>query len=251
MKKAITLLLLAILLLTFLSSCTMCFHEFETVKKVAADCETNKPGSITEVCSICGYEKTSVIQAKHNFVSRKCNDYQVCTTCGTKNGIYVKHTTTNGTCSRCNTVIEDQNTKLQKEYDRHQWVVNNLKMNYNYDISSIENRIRSCENSCLYSRSECQTKIYSIDQEIRSLQSQSSGGSLSGSGFGNTNALNNQLRIQQLYSERSRYQDILNKWNEVDALKLEKIEIQEQYNADLYAENQLHERNLSQIRSSK
>ena len=231
------------------TSCDSCKHEYEMSEYVEATCKSD--GYKIELCTICGKEKKTEYNSSHNYTYNKCLDYEMCSYCNIKNDVFVYHSTNNGTCTKCGEYFVSKDNQLTMEYSRHTQALQTLKSSYDMDLQSLESKIRSYKASCIYSRSECTSKISSLNSQISQKESELNKLIGSTSSMAQANKINLQLQIQNLQSEKSRYQEVLNKWNYIDSLENQKYTLSNKSYSDVEKENSLHTSNLVKINALK
>ena len=75
------------------------------ISKVTTEATCSKDGVKTFTCSMCKDSYTESIAAGHKWTNATCTAPKTCSVCKLTEGDALGHTTDNGTCSRCNTVI--------------------------------------------------------------------------------------------------------------------------------------------------
>ena len=248
------------LLLSFscviLSSCdsskhgeATCKHDYEISEYVEATCKSD--GYKIEICTLCEKEKKTKYYTSHNYTYNNCLDYEKCSYCKAKNDVFVYHSTNNGTCEKCGEYFVSKDIQLTKENNRHTLALQKLKSSYDMDLQEIELEITLSKSACTYSKSECSSKISSLDSQIRKKESELNNLNGSTSPTASADRINLQLQIQKLQTERSRYQEVLKKWNSIESLENRKHTLSNKYHSDVKKENSLHASNLAKIDALK
>lgn len=96
-------------------TCSMCMGSYNEsiaatgkhnyTSKVTTEATCTKNGVKTFTCSMCKGSYTESIAAGHKWKNATCTAPKTCSVCKGTEGKALGHTTDNGTCSRCNTVV--------------------------------------------------------------------------------------------------------------------------------------------------
>lgn len=221
----------------------LCNHNYEITGQEEATCE--KDGFIERTCTECGDIESEVLPAEHQYVIADCLSYMECKYCKKQNDVFVYHTTDRGICDLCGEHFISKANQLYDEEIRHQKAMTSLQTSYESQIRKIESRISSTQSSCIYSEAECRSKISELNSEISSLEYE-----ISHLGSGSINSakkVNLRMKIQNLETEKSKWQEYLNRYSTLRSLELQKLSIEDDYYDAVDAEYAKYNRNIARI----
>lgn len=231
-----------------------CTHEYKEISYKKPTCE--QEGVKKEQCKLCkDIQETKVPAIGHRYEYKKCMDYRTCVNCGAKNDVFESHSTDNGYCSRCHQYYVSQESKLlSQEKQRYSSELDKLKSTHEQNQNKIDNKIAWYKGLCTYSKKECQSEVYTLNQQISAKESQMRRIGRSSLENDPTHIQREKMKIQSqisaLVTKRSKYYEDLSRWNAIDSLTEQKMKLTDQYWADVKAENALHESNVAKINQS-